>query len=290
MNSPILKTGARFRITTPHGRSGWGLNLILNSAKDLMASGFNAEPEPILGQSILEVDPTQTGVQAPLPNMVMESSRTLAPPKMERVNDQTCKVTYRTEYTFRNNAATQANISEIGFANLNRALFKDEDGVAKAWPVADQERVLVEMEFVIVMSTPAVAANIDVVDNNGTVVDTIAVTMTTMFDPTQTAVWWKLLSPNTSGQGINLVTDTNWNGFGLPLPENTIPASADTSYEYVDRNIAVGLEHMGAVGGQTIKGYFLTLAGKPPYICAVFDKPLTIGGNYTFKSTLSIDW
>lgn len=288
MNTTSNKTGARVRITTKAGTSGWGCNLILNSATDKMKTGYTESPTPVLGQSIIPVDVTQTGVQAPLPAMSM-TSKVEGTPKYARISPQSCKVTTTTKYYFQNTANATANVSEIGYDGLNRALFVDEQGVAKAWPVADQEEVIVEVEFTTVMAVTDVVSNINVVDQDGVTVDTIEVTMTSMYsEATPPGEWWKLLSPSKTNSGIFMVTDQNWNG--LSSTSAGFQASKAAELTFDQRNIHVAVEHIGAVGGQTIKGYFLQLEGRPPHICAVFNKPVTIGGNYTFKSELSIDW
>lgn len=288
MNTTSNKTGARVRITTKAGTSGWGCNLILNSATDKMKTGYTSSPTPVLGQSIIPVDVTQTGVQAPLPSMQM-TSKVDGTPKYARISPQSCKTTTVTKYYFQNTANATANVSEIGYEGLNRALFVDEQGVAKAWPVADQEEVIVEVEFTTVMAVTDVVSNINVVDQDGVTVDTIEVTMTAMYsEATPPGEWWKLLSPSKTTSGIFMVTDQNWNG--LSATSAGFQASKAAELTFDQRNIHVAVEHIGAVGGQTIKGYFLQLEGRPPHICAVFNKPLTIGGNYTFKSELSIDW
>ncbi len=288
MTNTTHKTGARVRITTAEGSSGWGSNLILDNATERMKTGYPSSPTPILGQSIIAVDASQTGVQAPLPKMTM-SSKVDGAPEYVRVNGQTCKVVTVTKYYFRNTDTVTANVSEIGYTGLNRALFVDEGGLAKAWPVADQEEVIIEVEFTMVVSSAAAPIAINVVDQDDVTVDTITVAMTTMFSETDgPGNWWDLLKPAAGNTGIYLVTDQNWDGTGPA--SSGFYASKAAVLTYANRNIHVAVEHVGAVGGQTIKGYYLELAGKPPYVCAVFDKALTIGGNYTFKSELSIDW
>ena len=288
MNTTSNKTGARVRITTKAGTSGWGCNLILNSATAVMKAGFPASPTPVLGQSIIPVDTTQTGVQAPLPAMTMKS-KVEGTPKYARISPQSCKVTTVTKYYFQNTANATANVSEIGYEGLNRALFVDEQGVAKAWPVADQEEVIVEVEFTTVMAVTSAVSNINVVDQDGLTVDTIEVTMASMYsEAVAPGEWWKLLAPSKTNTGIFMVTDQNWNGQSASTSGFYASKAAELTFDA--RNIHVAVEHIGAVGGQTIKGYYLELEGKPPHICAVFNKPLTIGGNYTFKSELSIDW
>ena len=189
MNTTSNKTGARVRITTKAGTSGWGCNLILNSATAVMKAGFPASPTPVLGQSIIPVDATQTGVQAPLPAMTMKS-KVEGTPKYARISPQSCKVTTVTKYYFQNTANATANVSEIGYEGLNRALFVDEQGVAKAWPVADQEEVIVEVEFTTVMAVTSAVSNINVVDQDGLTVDTIEVTMASMYSEAVASGEW----------------------------------------------------------------------------------------------------
>lgn len=288
MDTNMNKTGARVRITTKAGSSGWGCNLILNSATAKMRDGYPESPIPVLGQSIVAVDVTQTGVQAPLPLMDM-TNRIEGTPVYSRVSAKTCKVTTVTKYYFKNTDTAIANVSEIGYEGLNRALFVDEQGVAKAWPVASQEEVIVEVEFTILISVTADLTSINVIDQDGTTVDTIDVTMTAMYsEANPPGEWWNLLKAATDNTGIFLVTDQNWDG-SSPSSAGFF-ASKQTELTYSERNIHVTLEHVGAVGGQSIKGYYLVMEGKPPHVGAVFNKTLSIGGNYTFKSELSIDW
>lgn len=287
MNLSQVKTGARVRITTAAGQSGWSSNLILNAAKAIIAKGYTEEPNPVLGQSIIPVSPDQAGVQAPLTNMeVMD--RKVVSVKQTRSNNTTVMNVTELQYRFKNNDTTTVNISEIGYAGLNRALFVDDASVAKAWPVAAGEEIIIEVEFTILTIAYEGRDTIPILDQDDQQVDEIMVThgviTSASFAPN---VWWNLLAPRGDVQDVILVTDSTWDGLTIPTTPGINGGLAKITQD--ERHITVKVDHTttSTVG---IYGYYLQNKGNTPPISVLFSKAVSIGTNYNFTSEVIIDW
>lgn len=282
-----LKTGAKFKITTASGTSGWCDNLIMDSATSLIANGYDVEPVLILGQSIMEVDTTQNGVQAPIMSMELVGTSETAIPQITRADEYSYNITFSREYTFKNTASSHVSVSEVGFDGLNRALFLDSENNPRSWDVGAGDEVIIEMAFVIVLATPKQPKVISILDGDSNPTATIYLEIKPMaIDPTG-ADWWKLLSGG-AAENVKLVTDSDWDGVSQPTSVHDLSEPAD--YDFSDRNIKVRLKHRGSLSNNTVYGYIVSLGPNVPPIGVKFEEPFYIGNNYLFYTNVNVTW
>lgn len=290
------KMGALFRLRNVDkdtGRetadSGWTSNLILNSATTLMESGFAELPIPRLGSSIVDAEASQMGVQAAIPTLTMLRNKVLWEGRFTRVSNTKASMSWGHQYTYRNNASSASNVSEIGIDNFNRAVFKDDNGVTRSWSISPTENLIVDMEFLITFNTPTAPIEIKVVDNEGVETSKVNINLT-VAPQIETGVpqWWKLLSKGATP--VTLVTDTNFTGVVKPAGSAMVPANLSSNFVYVDRNILVDIQHRAPTGGQKIKGMLIQFGCLAPAFGLVFSSPVHVGSGYTFKSDVTISW
>lgn len=299
MSNPYIvdaKLGARFRARHVDQdnnlveQGDWNSNLILNVAIDYMRDGFTAEPTPIVGSSIIDVSPEQTGIQVPITGMVVAKTKVVQAAKFVRTNDYAAYVTWITEYTFKNTSASAVNVSEIGINNFNRAVFKDDQGIPRSWTVSKDENLIVEMEMRISFTSPNLPTVITTLDQDGATVDTIncKTTVANQFD-SGTAEWWKLLAK--PAHNVHLITDPAFTGLDKPADASKmVAANIASDYTYTDRSIAISIRHRAGVGGNDVKGLLVGFACLSPAYGFVFDKIVRIGGGYSYSAGLNITW
>lgn len=268
----------------------WDSNMILDVAIDYMKDGFPAEPTPIVGSSIIDVTVDQEGVQAPITGMTVTKTKTVQAAKLTRVNDYSAYVSWITEYTYKNTSAATANISEIGINNFNRAVFKDDQGVARSWSVSPNENLIVEMEMRISFTSPNVATNITSVDQDGATVDTFTCKTTVANQISAgTPQWWKLLAK--PAHNVYLVTDAAFAGLDKPADASKlVAANVASDFTYTGRSIAIDIRHRAGIGGLDVKGLLVEFACLSPAYGFVFSKNVRIGSGYSYSAGLNITW
>lgn len=290
------KMGALFRLRNVDkvtgeetANSGWNSNIILNAATSLMETGFTELPIPKLGSSIVEADVTQMGVQSLIPTMTAISNKELWPGRFTRTNNNKAVMSWGHQYTYRNNASSASNVSEIGIESFNRAVFKDDNGVVRSWSISPTENLIVDMEFMVTFTTPTSSIEIRVVDNDGVETSKVNVALTVAEQiTTGTAQWWKLLSKGVTP--VTLVTDPNFTGLIKPAAAAMVPANLSGEFVYVDRSVMLDIQHRAPVGGQQIKGMLIQFGCLAPTFGVVFSTPIHVGSGYTFKSDVTINW
>lgn len=290
------KMGALFRLRNVDkvtgevtAMSGWDSNIILNAATAIMETGFTELPVPKLGSSIVEADVSQLGVQSLIPTMTPLTNKVLWAGRFTRTSNNMAVMSWGHQYTYRNNAASASNVSEIGIDNFNRAVFKDENGVVRSWSISPTENLIVDMEFMITFTTPEAPVEIRIVDNDGLETAKINVALTVAEQITTGAgEWWKLLSKGVTP--VTMVTDANFTGVVKPAAISMIPANLVSEFVYVDRNIMVDIQHRAPTGGQQIKGMLIQFGCLAPNFGVVFSTPIHVGSGYTFKSDVTISW
>lgn len=297
INSNVsTKMGAKFRLANTDKITGeitrqsdWYLNAILDVATINMENGFNAIPIPRLGSSIVDVTTSQTGVQAPINTMQHVRDKVLWEGTFTRESSTKASVSWGHQYTYRNNGTSDANVSEIGIDNFNRAVFKDENDVIRSWAVSPTENLIVDMEFVITFMTPVEPISVSIIDNDGVVTGTLDVHLYVAPQVSNgIPQWYRILgNPNAP---VKLVKDPNFNGLVKPADAQVIETSMPITYDYNGRQIDITIQHRGAVGGQSIKGMLVEFGALTPVFSVVFSTPIRIGSGYTFKSTMSVTW
>lgn len=290
-----LKIGANYRAQlvdsqgNVKGENDWGCNLILDSATNLMRDGYTMQPTPKLGSSILDTDPTQNGVQAHIPTMVLESHTPRWEGFMLDGTSISKKATWGTTFRFVNEGTSAASVSEIGYDNLNRMVFKDENGQVITWSVDPGDVLIIDENFAITFNAPSTATNVNIVDqaNNVTGAVTAVLKVLDTVD-SETTNWWHLLKKPTSA--VYLINDPTWNGEASPSLGARIIPSAEPIYTYVDRSIAINVQHRGRTGGDQIHGAIVQFGTLSPVFAVVFDQPIDVGSGYLFEINLTANW
>lgn len=290
------KLGARFRARVTDAdnnlieQGDWDSNMILDVALAYMRDGFTAEPTPKVGSSIIDVSADQLGVQAPIAGMTVTKTKSVQAATFTRVNDYSASVSWITEYTYKNTAASAVNVSEIGIDNFNRAVFKDEQGIVRSWSVSPNENLIVEMEFRIAFTSPTAPTVITTVNQDGETIDTINCKTTVANQiTTGTPQWWKLLSK--PAHNAYIITDAAFAGLDKPADvSKMIAASIATDYTYTDRSIDIAISHRAAVGGNDVKGLLVGFGCLTPAYGFVFDKIVRVGSGYTYSAGVNITW
>lgn len=289
------KLGARFRCTVLDQNDNvkeqgqWHDNMIMDVATTLMSTGFEEEPIPKVGSSIAEVVANQNGVQAGIEAMILLSKKELWAGRFTRVNNNSANMSWGTQYTYRNNGVANASVSEIGIDNFNRAIFLDEVGMARSWVVSPNEKLVVDMEFVISFTTPTTAINITTVDNEGTAIESLNVNLTVANQATTgTPLWWKLLSKPTTRVG--LIKDATYTGVTAPSADKIDRVNITNDYIYEGRDVKINITHRAGEGGQSYKGMLIEFGCLAPAFGVVFSKTIRVGSGYTFKSNMTVTW
>lgn len=292
--SSCLKIGANYAVRqydqagNLKRAAGPDCNLVVDSATTLIQSGYTQRPSPKLGSSILDADVSQQGVMAFAPTMAL----------LDIVDHEGVEYTYglnsvrvgwKSTLTFKNEGATTVAVSEIGYDNLNRMVFKDESGQVTTWSVDPEDILIIEEDFGITFSTPTTPSAIDIVDHNDTVTSQVNVALKVL-DKVESSIgsWWDLLKKPTSA--AYLINDTSWTGNTIPATNTRIIPSNEPNYVYDKRNINVGITHRGRAGGDTIKGVIIQFGTLTPVFVITFDTPITIGSGYMFEINLTANW
>lgn len=270
-------------------QSDWQHNLILNVAKNYMQLGFDEEPSPKLGSSLIDVDVSQTGVQAPIAALALTGKKELWPATFTRTTTNAASVSWGTQYTYQNNSAGVVTVSEIGIDNFNRLVFRDDQGGVRSWSISPNENIIVEMEFVIAFTTSSNPVTITTVNNAGETLNTYNVNLTVSNQITAgTPRWWKLLSkPSTN---VKLVTATTFNGVNPPADSAVVVSNIPSTYTYTDRTITISIQHRAPSGGQTFKGMLVEFGCLSPAFGYVYNNTIRVGGDYTYKSNVTVTW
>lgn len=293
--SGSLKIGAKYRAQhldaqgNVKGETDWKDNLILNSATNLMRDGYTMQPTPKLGSSILDTDPTQTGVQAHIPTMVLESHS----PRWEGFilggTNLSKQATWGTSFRFVNEGTTAASVSEIGYDDLNRMVFKDGNGQPITWSVDPGDVLIIDENFTITFNAPSTSTSINIVDQANNVTGMVTATLKVLDSvESTTGNWWDLLKKPTSA--VYLVNDAGWNGETAPSLDARIIPSTEPNYTYVDRSIAISVQHRGRVGGDQIYGAIIQFGTLTPVFAVVFDQAIDVGSGYLFEINLTANW
>lgn len=292
--SSCLKIGANYtvrqfdRFGEPKRSSGPCCNLVVDSASTLIQSGYAQRPSPKLGSSILEADVSQHGVMAFSPTMALldivdhegvEYTRGL----------NSVRVGWKSTLTFKNEGLSAVAISEIGYDNLNRMVFKDESGQATTWSVDPEDVLIIEEDFGITFSAPTSTTAIDIVDHTDAVTGQVNIALK-VIDKVETNIghWWDLLKKPTSA--TYLINDSTWTGETIPSTNHRIIPSVEPTYAYDKRNINVGVKHRGRAGGDVVKGVIVQFGTLTPVFAITFDTPITVGSGYMFEINLTANW
>jgi hypothetical protein len=271
------KFGATFKFKNPNTNeeSTVFCNRILLSGKDLIKNGFEQEPIPTLGSSMLPVNSDQVGVQAPISGLVL-TNREAGEVVVSGDTEYQKSVGYKSRFTYKNTNAQAVAISEVGYLTLNRALFTDAAGYAAAWQLESQDELIVEVVFTIAYSGVETPITISCQDGQGNVVDTYtASVLVGVPEDVLTTVWWKLLSENNDSVQL--------------IDENGLASSIVADISYNGRDITVSIDHRPNVA-ISIAAIKLALGDGAPFYRVSFDRPISIPKDNAFKYTLKINW
>ncbi len=292
--SSNLKIGAKYSVSQ-FDRNGDlkrssdpGCNLIVDGAATVMQSGYTQRPAPKLGSSILEADVSQQGVMAYRPTMVLTDIIDHEGVTYTHGNNSV-RVGWKSTLKFKNEGVSAVDVSEIGYDNLNRMVFKDESGNVTTWSVDPDDVLVIEEDFGITFTAPITPSQLTIVDHNDAVIGNVTVSLN-VIEKVENAVghWWDLLKKPTSA--AYLVNDVNWDGVTPPTNANRLIPSNEPSYGYDKRQINVGISHRGRAGGDTIKGIVIQFGTLTPVFVVTFSTPITIGSGYMFEINLTANW
>jgi len=292
--SSCLNIGAMYSVRQ-YGRNGElkrssepGCNLVVDTASTLMRNGYTQRPTPKLGSSILEADVSQHGVVAHCPTMAL----------LDIVNHSgvtythgfnSVRVGWKSTITFKNEGMTAVAVSEIGYDNLNRMVFKDENGIVSTWSVDPEDILIIEEDFGITFTAPSTPTQIQIIDHNDVVTGAVDVALG-VIDKVETNVgqWWDLLKKPTSA--AYLISDINWDGATVPSTNDRIIPSNEPTYDYEKRQIDVTINHRGRAGGDTLKGVLIQFGTLTPVFAVKFSTPINVGSGYMFEINLTANW
>lgn len=288
-----FKLGAKYRVQhlDPSGQlkgeTDWGCNLIVDSALAHIRDGYSQRPMPKLGSSILEADVSQHGVQAAIPTMVIESHVPLWDGIVHETGVNNIVSSWGTKFRFKNEGLSTVLVSEIGYDNLNRMVFKDENNNVTTWSVDPDDILVIDESFSISFSAPTSAINISIVNQDDEVIDTVNASLK-VIDMIEIAPndWWNLLKK--PAEAAYLVSDLGWDG--TTHPASRLIPSIEPSYVYSGRTINVTISHRGRNGGDEIRGMIIQFGTLTPVFAIQFDRTITIGSGYLFEANLTANW
>lgn len=290
-----FKIGARYRVQhldpsgIVKGESDWGCNLIVDSALAHIRDGYTERPLPKLGSSILETSVTQNGVQAHIPTMALLSHVPLWDGMVHESGLNSVVSSWGTKFKFRNEGFSAVSVSEIGYDNLNRMVFKDEEGNVTSWSVDPNDILVIDESFSIAFSAPTSAIAISIVNQSDEVIDTVNASLTVLdLVEVQPNDWWNLLKK--PAEAAYLITDTNWSGTTSPANGVRLIPSIEPVYSYNGRAISVSVAHRGRAGGDEIRGMIIQFGTLTPVFAIQFDRTITIGSGYLFEANLTANW